>query len=87
MINGVRSDIQDGHSEAEPEVLLPQYPDTIGVPLVLIDVVAVPQYNEYPSWKAAGSDTPDHSACKHNVLKARPILIQIKSKSLANVPT
>jgi len=39
---------QDSHPGAEPEVLLPQYPNAIGVPLVLIDVIAVPQHDKYP---------------------------------------
>jgi len=47
-IDGVRSGSQDRHSETKPEVLLLQHPDTVGVPLVFIDVVAVPQYDEYP---------------------------------------
>jgi hypothetical protein len=55
--NGSWSNSQDSHSETEPEVLLPQYPDAIGVPLVFIDVIAVPQQNEYPGWRTE-SDTP-----------------------------
>ena len=41
-IDGGRSDLQDGHSEAKPEVLLSQYPDSIGVPLVPVNVIAIP---------------------------------------------
>jgi hypothetical protein len=86
-INGAREYSQDGHSEGEPEVLLSQYPDTIGVPLVFIEVVAVPQHNEYPSWEA-GSDAANHLAGEHNVLKARPILIfKGKDKSPGDAPT
>ena len=36
-----RLGLQESHSEAVPEVLLPQYPDVIGVPAVLIDIIAV----------------------------------------------
>ena len=41
-------DLQDGHSEAKPEVLLTEYLDSVGVPLMFIDIIAVPQHDKYP---------------------------------------
>ena len=49
MRDGGRPGLQDSHSEAKPEVLLSQYLDSVGVPLMFIDVVAVPQHDKYPS--------------------------------------
>ena len=77
--------MQDCHSKAEPEVLLLQHPGAIEVPAVLIGVVAIPQHNKYPSYKAR-SDYPDHLTGVRNALQARPILqSKQKGKSPANV--
>ena len=48
MVGRGRSNLQDSHPEAKPEVLLPQYPDSIGVPSVLINIVAVSQHDKHP---------------------------------------
>ena len=47
-MDGGRPGLQDSHSKAKPEVLLFQHLDSVGVPLVLIDVIAVPQHDKYP---------------------------------------
>lgn len=41
-------DLQDGHSEAKPEVLLIEYLDSVGIPLVFVNIIAVPQHDKYP---------------------------------------
>ena len=52
---------------------------------MLIGVVAVPQNNKYPSYKAQ-SDSPDHLTSVRNILQARPILkAKRKGKSLAKI--
>jgi len=47
-MDGVTLSLQDGHSEAKPEILLIEYLDSVGVPLVFIDVIAVPQHDKCP---------------------------------------
>jgi len=47
-MDGDTQDLQDSHSETKPEVLPTQYLDSIGVPLMFIDIIAVSQYDKYP---------------------------------------
>jgi hypothetical protein len=46
--------VQDGHAECKPEVLLANDADTIRVPRVLVDVIAVAEYDEDPGGCHAG---------------------------------
>lgn len=45
----VRINLQDCHAKCEPEVLLTDDANTVGVPRMSIQVVTIPEHHEDPS--------------------------------------